>query len=348
MKHPLYDHVIQQLQPVVAPVATLLHIQPAQSHQALYTVAALTIKLLQQALHERGAEPARQLLDANLLQNIPADAPLSPELVWTARDTGRPLLDKYLLEGDSRQQVLQQLSQQLSVDPQTAQDVLQTYLTLSVRSLSLWASAQALDAAGLQPYLEQEQLDDASLPDWLNQRFAQLPPAQPSTALPPVGEVPVQTTRAAAQSSREKQSQSLLSQYGLHLGFAILALIPFLVFFKSCNATQAESERRQQQTPATIDTGMNGEGRNVLPRQDNLDNPASPVRGSAPTAPAATELVPHSGTPATTPLPENTAVARADHNTATAATNNPQSVPVVIPGNTAADSDPNVATARAQ
>lgn len=363
MNASLYQELNHQLSPLASHVAQLLHVSPEQSQQAMQAVNAVTIHSLQRSAQMRGSEGAMQLLDVSALQNIPADAPMDDTLVWTARDTGRVLLDKYVQEGEPRQSVIAQLASQLGVDLQKSQDLLQTYLTLAVRALSIWVERQGLDAAQLQQYLQQDPMNDPAIPAWTRQ-FHQAQhqhaldrgdtplaaaPTQPMPA-PVLNAPPAASSRVAdtaGQSSQEKQAKSLLSKYGLHLGFALLVLIPLLVFMKSCHSTEEEGRERMNTAPSAVDTGMNGEGQSVLPNPMNTDNPNN---GSAPSAPAATEIVPHTGDPATTPMPTNTAVANDNTATATAssATNTAASTPVVIPGNTAADSDPNVATATAQ
>ncbi len=369
MASPLYAALNQELAPLNGPIAELLHVDAQQAVHAQRAITALTLASLRRSEQQRGATGTLELLDASMLQNIPADAPLNRELIWVARDTGRPLLDKFFIEGEQRQQMFAQLSAQLGTDAVQTQDLVQTYLTFIIRALSIWSTRQGIDAVALQQHLLQEGLDDPSIPAWVIQhdqvqrqhavQAGDLDPvavSKPTTPMAPpdLGGVTNAgpTAHVAAETRQEQQTKGLLSQYGLHLAFALLVLIPLLVFFKSCTGTKQEGVERMNNQRASIDTGMNGEGKSVLPNTRNTDNPGALT---TPTNPAATEVVPHNGAPATTQLPTTTAEQPAlpsDPNgtnaSAAPSANQAQSAPVVIPGNTAADSDPNVATARAQ
>ena len=296
-------------------LAAATHLSISQTQAAINQSIDLIFAEFMATYQQHGVDAAESLLYASPLQNIDRDQTFDQDTVLLARDTGRPLFDKLYTNETQRQSIIATLATTQQIESQAAQDILFAVITLSLRELAILVHDSQIDSAGLADLLNAQtslaapdiattpsihQADNPvlnRLPDPVEQVAEQRlnPTIQPiPKSTDPAEEAP------AVQTHRQHKQSSFLSKYALHAVFAILVLIPLLVFWRSCSQTQQESIQRANDTPAVIDTGMNAPAQSVVP---NIDSNAA---GEAPTSPAANEIVPNNGNPATTPLPTQT------------------------------------------
>lgn len=359
MNFSLLEHLNQRLLPqLIQPLAELIQLSPSQAEGAARQVMASVVGQIVQAYDQRGAIATEQIFHANALQNINREQTLTPETMALARDTGRPLLDLLYLDTTSQQAEQQQLMQQHALSAQQAQDLLQSVLTLSLRSLALRLHDEQIEGESFEQLISAAR--SASHLPITPPPLSALPLSElPLSALPPTATDAVQTARAqevatvqtadtaqeaatpqdtstqqtmpiaatldhaqnqqatpsadttrtadpsgladpaqlpSAQTRAQQKIASRWSKYTLHAVFGALILIPLLVFWTSCSTTQKTSIERNNQTPNVIDSGSNGAG-NVLPAAGGQ------TLGSAPTSPAANDIVPNAGDEPTTELP---------------------------------------------
>jgi len=292
----LMNMLSEQLLPQLpSRLASMTALSVAQAEAATRSVIRMTIDGILAAYHERGVVAAEQLFHASALQNITRDQPIDEAMVLLARDTGRPLLDHLYVEDEQQQARQHTLMTRHHMTAQQAQDVLQTVVTLSLRSIAIELHDQQIQGDGLAALLDQQ----AKLPPPSEVGQTQHVTMTPESPLLPI---PMDSPEnsPSAQTRHQQQQSSRWSQYALHGAFLLLILIPVLVFWRACSTVEKTAIQRNQQPPHAIDSGVNGEG-SVVPKSGGH------TLGDPPTSPAAHDIVPNNGTAPTTPLPVGTA-----------------------------------------
>lgn len=297
---PTIAAIQQQLHAVPPYLAAMTNCSVQVATQAQHQTIALVLLGLNHIATLRGTAAALHVLDASSLQNFARDDELSAELVYVARDSGRPLLDQLFSDEPARQRLLLQFAMQHHLELQPALDLFQAVTTLSVRALALEAMQPHVDLEAWQAQLSaQATALAAQQPPTLLDAYGFAPRSSPhiwdtTSVTPPLA--PPQL--ASAMPIHRKIEQSFWSQFALHGAFLLLMSVPILVFWTSCSATKQTSQERQFVPANTMDSGMNDTNRPVASQMD------SPNAGSTPTAPAANEIIPHQGDAPTTPLPQ--------------------------------------------
>lgn len=294
---PTINTIQQQLKAVPAYLAQMIDCSVPTAQQAQAQTMALVFIALDHIMQTRGAAAALQLLDASSLQNFAQDEDISAALVYLARDSGRPLLDKLLSDEPARQRLLLQFAMQHGLALQPALDVFQAVSLLTVRALALDAARPDVDAARWQAELSaQAQHLAARQPAALLEAYG----FDPYTVvnITSTDAIPDIRQPASVLPMHTKIEQSFWSQFALHGGFLLLIAIPIVVFWTSCSTTKQTSQERQFVPANPIDSGMNDTSRPVAPQIDSAN------AGSTPTAPAAHEIIPHQWDAPTTLLPQ--------------------------------------------
>lgn len=331
MPNTLTQTLFHELLPTVAaPLAQVVQISQAQATQAARLVMNMTVDAIVTTYHTHGLVAAEQLFRISALQNIARDQAMNAETVQLARDTGRPILDHIYTDEKQQVESINQLVQQCNVNAQQAQDILQAVTTLSLRELAILFHDDYIEGEDLASILRGQTLpyvsdvnndvNDVAPVDLLVPtasipvtNTAVLPPdAVPPTAadivtatlattsaVPEAAPVSAPEQAPSAQTQVQKKQASRWSQYALHGAFLVLILIPVLVFWRACSTVENTAIERNNQAPNTIDSGTNGSG-SVIPKSGGS------TLGSAPTSPAANEIVPNGGDAPTTPLPVGT------------------------------------------